>query len=155
MADWTDWAGRKHDRFIGRPVSMHAMRGISAHSNGFDTCRAIHLLQMLLGSIDCPGGFRYKPPFPRLIPMPQLPTDATGPLQPLKGPPLGFPLGPEHLLVDDARQAEADRQGLLLGRAALGPWPHAYGDPQRLGAAIPIRSTRCSSTWRTWPGTRR
>ncbi|HVO00784.1 MAG TPA: molybdopterin oxidoreductase family protein [Candidatus Cybelea sp.] len=102
MADWTDWAGRKHDRFIGRPVSMHAMRGISAHSNGFDTCRAIHLLQMLLGSIDCPGGFRYKPPFPRLIPMPQLPTDATGPLQPLKGPPLGFPLGPEHLLVDDA-----------------------------------------------------
>ncbi len=64
MADWTDWAGRKHDRFIGRPVSMHAMRGISAHSNGFDTCRAIHLLQMLLGSIDCPGGFRYKPPFP-------------------------------------------------------------------------------------------
>jgi anaerobic selenocysteine-containing dehydrogenase len=102
MADWTDWAGRKHDRFIGRPVSMHAMRGISAHSNGFDTCRAIHVLQMLLGSIDCPGGFRYKPPFPRLIPMPQLPTDATGPLQPLKGPPLGFPLGPEHLLVDDA-----------------------------------------------------
>jgi len=33
--EWTDWAGRKHDRFIGRPVSMHAMRGISAHSNGF------------------------------------------------------------------------------------------------------------------------
>jgi anaerobic selenocysteine-containing dehydrogenase len=100
--EWTDWAGRKHDRFIGRPVSMHAMRGISAHSNGFDTCRAIHLLQMLLGSIDCPGGFRYKPPFPRLIPMPQRPTDVTGPLQPLKGPPLGFPLGPEHLLVDAA-----------------------------------------------------
>jgi anaerobic selenocysteine-containing dehydrogenase len=99
-ADWTDWAGRKHDRFIGRPVSMHAMRGISAHSNGFDTCRAIHLLQMLLGSIDCPGGFRYKPPFPRAIPVPQLPHDQTGPLQPLKGSPLGFPLGPEHLLVD-------------------------------------------------------
>jgi len=104
--EWTDWAGRKHDRFVGRPVSMHAMRGISAHSNGFDTCRAIHLLQMLLGSIDCPGGFRYKPPFPRAIPMPQLPTDATGPLQPLKGPPLGFPLGPEHLLVDAAGKAK-------------------------------------------------
>ncbi|MBX6323134.1 MAG: molybdopterin-dependent oxidoreductase, partial [Rhodospirillaceae bacterium] len=44
---WTDWAGRRHDRFIGRPVSMHAMRGISAHSNGFHTCRAVHLLQML------------------------------------------------------------------------------------------------------------
>ena len=40
---------------IGRPVSMHAMRGISAHSNGFQTCRAIHLLQILLGTIDVPG----------------------------------------------------------------------------------------------------
>ena len=59
---WVDWAGRKHDHMIGRPVAMHAMRGISAHSNGFHTCRALHLLQMLLGSIDCPGGFRYKPP---------------------------------------------------------------------------------------------
>ncbi len=33
----------------GRPVSMHAMRGISAHSNGFQTCRMLHLLQILLG----------------------------------------------------------------------------------------------------------
>ena len=55
--EWTDWTGRKHDRMIGRPVSMHAMRGISAHSNGFHTCRAIHVLQMLLGTIDVPGGF--------------------------------------------------------------------------------------------------
>ncbi|HUO83261.1 MAG TPA: molybdopterin-dependent oxidoreductase, partial [Gammaproteobacteria bacterium] len=62
---WTDWAGRRHERMIGRPVSMHAMRGVSAHSNGFHTCRAIHVLQILLGSIDCPGGFRYKPPYPR------------------------------------------------------------------------------------------
>ncbi|HZT18919.1 MAG TPA: molybdopterin-dependent oxidoreductase, partial [Dongiaceae bacterium] len=71
---WTDWAGRRHDKTIGRPVSMHAMRGISAHSNGFQTCRAIHLLQMLLGSIDCPGGWRYKPPFPRPIPPAVKPT---------------------------------------------------------------------------------
>ena len=54
--------GNKHDKMIGRPVSMHAMRGISAHSNGFDTCRLIHVLQMLIGSIDVPGGFRYKAP---------------------------------------------------------------------------------------------
>lgn len=58
--EWTDWAGRKHDRFIGRPVSMHAMRGISAHSNGMQAARAIHLLQVLLGTIDCTGGFRAK-----------------------------------------------------------------------------------------------
>jgi anaerobic selenocysteine-containing dehydrogenase len=59
--------GRKHDKMIGRPVSMHAMRGISAHSNGFQTCRMIHVLQILLGSIDCPGGFRYKPPYPKPV----------------------------------------------------------------------------------------
>ena len=52
---WTDWAGRRHETIIGRPVAMHAMRGISAHSNGFHTCRAIHLLQMLLGTVDAPG----------------------------------------------------------------------------------------------------
>ncbi|MGE0743926.1 MAG: molybdopterin oxidoreductase family protein [Rhodospirillales bacterium] len=101
---WTDWAGRRQEKMIGRPVAMHAMRGISAHSNGFHTCRAIHLLQMLLGSIDVPGGFRYKPPFPKPIPPAQKPAgraDQIGPGKPMGGPPLGFPTGPEDLLVDD------------------------------------------------------
>ena len=102
--EWTDWAGRKQEKMIGRPVAMHAMRGISAHSNGFHTCRAIHLLQMLLGTIDVPGGFRYKPPFPRPCPPPQKPAgrpDQVNASTPLPGPPLGFPTGPEDLLVDD------------------------------------------------------
>ncbi|MEK9646682.1 MAG: molybdopterin oxidoreductase family protein, partial [Alphaproteobacteria bacterium] len=102
--EWTDWAGRKQDKMIGRPVAMHAMRGISAHSNGFHTCRAIHLLQMLLGSVDVPGGFRYKPPFPRPCPPPQKPAgrpDQVNADTPLPGPPLGFPTGPEDLLVDE------------------------------------------------------
>ncbi|MEE2720823.1 MAG: molybdopterin oxidoreductase family protein [Pseudomonadota bacterium] len=101
--EWTDWAGRKQDKMIGRPVAMHAMRGISAHSNGFHTCRAIHILQMLLGTIDVPGGFRYKPPFPRPCPPPQKPAGRPAqvkPDTPLPGPPLGFPTGPEDLLVD-------------------------------------------------------
>ena len=101
--EWTDWAGRRHDTMIGRPVSMHAMRGISAHSNGFHTCRAIHLLQMLLGSIDCPGGFRYKAPFPRPCPPGPKPTgkpDQVVAGKPMPGPPLGFVTGPEDLLVD-------------------------------------------------------
>jgi anaerobic selenocysteine-containing dehydrogenase len=101
--EWTDWAGRKQDKMIGRPVAMHAMRGISAHSNGFHTCRAIHLLQMLLGTIDVPGGFRYKPPFPRPCPPPQKPAGRPNQVNantPLPGPPLGFPTGPEDLLVD-------------------------------------------------------
>jgi anaerobic selenocysteine-containing dehydrogenase len=42
---WTDWRGRRTRRWSGRPVAMHAMRGVSAHSNGFQTCRALHLLQ--------------------------------------------------------------------------------------------------------------
>jgi sulfite dehydrogenase (quinone) subunit SoeA len=97
--EWIDWAGRKHPRMVGRPVSMHAMRGISAHSNGFHTCRAIHLLQMLLGAIDCPGAFRYKPPFPRPAPVPVRPGKPVAGKS-LSGPPLGFPQGPEDLLVD-------------------------------------------------------
>ncbi|MFC4273333.1 molybdopterin-dependent oxidoreductase [Sneathiella chungangensis] len=98
---WTDWAGRRQEKMIGRPVSMHAMRGISAHSNGFHTCRAIHLLQMILGTVDVPGGFRHKPPFPK--PCPPGPTPAgkeTRANTPLDGMPLGFPKGPEDLLVD-------------------------------------------------------
>ena len=63
---WTDWAGREHASITGRPVSMHAMRGISAHSNGFHTCRLIHILQILLGTIDVPGAdttVHPKPPW--------------------------------------------------------------------------------------------
>ena len=100
---WTDWAGRRHARMVGRPVAMHAMRGISAHSNGFHTCRALHLLQTLLGAIDCPGGFRYKPPFPKPCPPANKPNgrpDQVAPGAPLAGPPLGFPAGPEDLVID-------------------------------------------------------
>ena len=100
---WTDWAGRPQQKMIGRPVSMHAMRGISAHSNGFHTCRAIHLLQMLIGSIDVPGGFRHKPPYPKPCPPGPLPAgQETRANTPLDGMPLGFPKGPEDLLVDEA-----------------------------------------------------
>lgn len=101
---WIDWAGRRHDKIIGRPVSMHAMRGVAAHTNGFQTCRLLHLLQILLGCIDCPGGFRYKPPFPRPAPPPVRPAGKAGSVKagtPLSGPPLGFPMGPEDLLVDE------------------------------------------------------
>jgi sulfite dehydrogenase (quinone) subunit SoeA len=101
---WTDWAGRRHETMRGRPVSIHAMRGISAHSNGFQTCRALHLLQILIGTIDVPGGWRYKSPYPK--PAPPGPKPAGKPAQvaagkPLAGAPLGYPMGPEDLLLDD------------------------------------------------------
>ena len=102
---WTDAWGRKHDKMIGRPVAFHGMRGISAHSNGFHTCRAIHMLQVLLGSIDVPGGWRYKPPFPKPIPPSVKATMPHGtPNAPLGGSPLGFPTSPDDLIVDDAGQ---------------------------------------------------
>ena len=99
---WTDWKGLEHDEMIGRPVSMHAMRGISAHSNGFNTCKLIHILQVFLGSIDTPGGFRYKPPYPKhIVPGPKPSGKNPQPNTPLGGMPLGFPASPEDLLVDD------------------------------------------------------
>ncbi len=102
---WTDMQGVKHAGYRGRPVSFHAMRGISAHSNGFQTARALHILQVLIGSIDCPGGFRYEPPYPKPVeahPRPHGRAEHFGSNQPLSGPHLGFPLGPEDMLVDAA-----------------------------------------------------
>jgi anaerobic selenocysteine-containing dehydrogenase len=100
---WIDWAGRRHEKMVGRPVAMHAMRGISAHSNGFQTCRAIHLLQLLLGAVESPGSHRAKSPYPRACPPPIRPAGKPGqvaPDRPMPGPPLGFPMGPEDLLVE-------------------------------------------------------
>jgi len=99
--EWTDWAGRKHNKFIGRPVSMYAMRGVSAHSNGFQSARAIHLLQILLGTIDCPGGFCAKPPYPKPVPPPNKPAQHSAPNTPLKSFPLGYPTAPEDLVIDE------------------------------------------------------
>ena len=98
---WTDMKGERHERMIGRPVAFHAMRGISAHSNGFQTCRALHLLQILLGSIDCPGGFRFKPPYPRPVEGQPRPHAGNRPGEPLPGPHLGFLRGPEDLLLEE------------------------------------------------------
>jgi len=98
---WTDWAGRRHETMEGRAVALHAMRGISAHSNGFHTCRILHVLQMVLGAIDRPGSSRHKPPFPRPCPPgPKPARPAAGPNEALSGMPLGFPTGPEDLLVE-------------------------------------------------------
>ena len=110
---WTDSWGRRHEKTVGRPVAMHAMRGVSAHVNGFHGCRAIHVLQILLGSVDTPGGHRYRPPFPRHIPCSAKPTgrpDQIVACQAMPGLPLGFPAGPEDLLVDrDGRPVRIDK----------------------------------------------
>jgi anaerobic selenocysteine-containing dehydrogenase len=103
---WTDAWGVRHDKVVGRPVAMYAMRGVSAHSNGFQTCRALHLIQMLLGALDGPGNFRSRAPFPKPVPPHQLPeNDAArfaAPDTPCARPLLGFPTRPEDLAIDAA-----------------------------------------------------
>jgi sulfite dehydrogenase (quinone) subunit SoeA len=136
---WTDFRGNSHEKMIGRPVSFHAMRGISAHSNGFQTARALHVLQIILGSIETPGGYRLKPPYPKPVdahPTPHF-TAAAG--KPLAGPHLGYVRHPEQLaLKPDGSPARIDKaftwdapfsaHGLMH---MLIPNAHA-GDPYRI-----------------------
>ena len=100
---WTDMHGERHESYVGRPVSFHAMRGLSAHSNGFQTARALHMLQVLIGAVDCPGAFRFEPPYPKPVeahPTPHGRAEHFGSNKPLSGPHLGFPRGPEDMLID-------------------------------------------------------
>jgi sulfite dehydrogenase (quinone) subunit SoeA len=136
---WTDTHGRTHATMTGRPVSMHAMRGISAHSNGFHTCRALHLLQLLLGAVDTPGSFRYQPPFPKPIPPPNRPGKSRQANGVLDAPPLGFVHGPEDLLVDEAgRPRRIDHAFSWAYPLAAHGMMHTVirnawaGDPQRI-----------------------
>src|SRR5438552_17794579 len=106
---WTDWAGRQHSSMRGRPVPFHAMRGISAHSNGFQPCRALHRLQILLGTIDVPGGWRYKSPYPKPAPPGPKPAGKPGqvaPGTPLAGAPLGGVMSPAELIADGERRPQ-------------------------------------------------
>ena len=100
---WTDSWGEKHDSVTGRPVAFHAMRGLSAHSNGFQTTRGLAVLMSLLGTIDRPGGFRHKAPYPRQVPPNAKPPSSENdikPNTPLAKPPLGWPTQPEDLALD-------------------------------------------------------
>jgi sulfite dehydrogenase (quinone) subunit SoeA len=107
---WTDFRGETHQTMPGRPVSFHAMRGVSAHSNGFQTCRALHVLQILLGTVEVPGGFRFKPPYPKPVTAHPTPHCKTQPDCPLDGPHLGFVRGPNDLaLKDDGTPARIDK----------------------------------------------
>ena len=130
---WTDWAGRRHDSMRGRPVSLHAMRGISAHSNGFQTCRALHLLQMLLGTIDVPGGWRYKSPHPKPCPPGPKPAgkpDQLAPGQAAAGDPARLPDVARGSDRRWRRPARAHRQGVFVGRADRRARHDAYGHRQ-------------------------
>jgi anaerobic selenocysteine-containing dehydrogenase len=135
---WTDHLGRYHEKMVGRPVSMHAMRGISAHANGFQTCRTIHLLQILLGTIDVPGGFRYKPPFPKPPPPGVKPAGKPGQVKP--NTPLPGPMRKE-------RHSASTR--LTVGRRHWRPTASCIWLSPTLQRKIPTASMCCSCTWPT------
>ena len=102
---WTDAWGAKHESVTGNPIAFHAMRGLAAHSNGFQSIRALAVLMSLLGTIDRPGGFRHKSPYPRAVPPsakpPGSPNDVK-PNTPLPSGPLGWPAAPGDLFIDEA-----------------------------------------------------
>jgi len=110
---WSDWRGRTHATVQTRPLAFHAMRGLAAHSNGFQTIRALSILMSLLGTIDAPGGFRHKAPYPKDVPPevrnPRGPQDVQ-PNTPLHGAPLGWPTSPDDLaLMDDGSPLRIDK----------------------------------------------
>src|SRR6187455_3390024 len=100
---WTDAWGQRHATTQARPVAFHAMRGLAAHSNGFQTVRALAVLMSVLGTIDAPGGFRHKAPYPRHI-VPNFRAfnshDMIRPNTPLNAAPLGFPAHPDELAIE-------------------------------------------------------
>lgn len=100
---WTDAWGKKHPATQARPVAFHAMRGLAAHSNGFQTVRALAILMSVLGTIDAPGGFRHKAPYPRHIVPNYRAFNDPGMIQPntpLNAAPLGFPASPDELAIN-------------------------------------------------------
>src|SRR5258706_14443029 len=138
--------GNVHDKVTGNPVAFHAMRGLAAHSNGFHTVRALAVLMSLLGTIDRPGGFRHKPPFPRHIPpnaKPPKSRDEIRPNTPITTGPLGFPASPDELAV------EADGTPLRIDKGFSWEYPLAAhglmhsvitnawrGDPYRIDTLL-------------------
>ena len=118
---WTDWAGRRHEKMVGRPVSFaRDARDLGAFQWISNLPDAAPVLQILLGTIDCPGGFRYKAPFPKpdaAATQASLVKPGTSPARtrPLGGPPLGFTTGPEDLLIDRRRQSRCASTRPILG----------------------------------------
>jgi anaerobic selenocysteine-containing dehydrogenase len=100
---WTDsWGNEHHTSPATRSPSTRcaAWRPLS---NGFQTIRALAILMSLLGTIDRPGGFRHKAPFPRPIPRARRRMDprASSRTRRWTGMPLGWPADPDDLFVDD------------------------------------------------------
>ena len=153
---WTDVWGREHDSVVGNPVAFHSMRGLAAHSNGFQTIRALGVLDDPAGYHRPPGRFRHKAPFPR--PIPPCPKPPKGPEACSRTPAGRYAAGlawpTERPVRRRSGQPGANRQGILLGIPAVGAWPDAQRHHQCLARRSVQGSTPCCCSWPTWRGTR-
>jgi anaerobic selenocysteine-containing dehydrogenase len=102
---WTDMHGRTHDEVIGRPVAIYAMRGVSAHSNGFQTCRALHRCRCCSARSTDPAtsapARRIRAEFRSALPEND-PAVIFAPNTPLNRPAYGYATRPEELVIDAA-----------------------------------------------------
>jgi anaerobic selenocysteine-containing dehydrogenase len=119
---------------------------LATHSNGFQTIRSLSILMSILGTIDRPGGFRHKAPYPRAVPPnarpPKGPQDVK-PNTPLGGAPLGWPESPDDLFVDDQGQPVRIDKGFswehplsahgLMHNVITNAW---RGDPYRIDTLL-------------------
>ena len=142
---WTDCWGDEHETVTGNPVAFHAMRGLAAHSNGFQTIRALAILMSLLGTIDRPGGFRHKSPFPRAIPPTAKPPNSPRrckPNTPLGGAAARLAGRARRLVRRRRGRSGAHRQGVLVGIPARGARHDAQRHHQRVARRSVSASTR-------------
>ena len=105
----------------------------------------------------CPGGFRYKAPYPEADAAGQQAAPARrrrAAEHAAAGPAARLRHGPEDLLVDADGTPHAHRQGLFLGGAARRARPDAHGDHQR-GAGDPYPIDMLFMYMANMAGTRR
>ncbi len=102
---WTDaWGQSPMNRCAARPspsMPCAAWRRIPMVSRA--SVRS-SILMTLLGTIDAPGGFRHKAPYPRAVPPSAKPPNKASDVQPntpLSNGPLGWPAAPEDLFIDE------------------------------------------------------
>lgn len=156
---WTDFYGERHQETVGRPVAFHAMRGLAAHTNGFQTIRSLFDLMMMLGTVDVPGGFRYKSPYPKPVPPPVKPASDPqdyGPNRAAPKPLLGYPTSPDDLLVDGDRPIRLDesyswKYPLAAHGTIQNVIRNAYeGDPYPIDTLLVYMANLAwNSTWNT------
>ena len=94
-------------------------RGISAHSNGFQTARALHVLQILHGRVETPGGMRLSRPTPS---PPAHPNPTAPPPRPAaRRPAPGLVHGPDDLRQRKRPAPASIDKALHRGKTHVGP----------------------------------